>query len=102
MLQELKNVNLDRVDEEQMVALVTFGEQLAKSYSDLDLVAPEWVEEKLKVLKRELAARQRDNLEKALKEVQARRETLRTAEEKRNDLDAQAAKLQERLAALTK
>lgn len=97
MLNELKNLNLDRYDEEGIVALLAFGENLAETYKKNDLEAPDWLAEKLTSLRKEIVSRRRDNIERALKNAKARREALRTAEEKRNDLDKSIAALEAKL-----
>lgn len=99
MLEQLRNVNVDRMDLDEVVALLTFGEQLQANYTANALEVPEWITDKTSALKKEAQRRRRDNLEAALKSAVARKEALKTADQKRADTDAEIERLKAALAA---
>ena len=94
MLEQLRNFNLDRIDLDEMVALFAFGENLKVVYGNLLLEVPEWVTDNVATLQKEIHSRRRDSLEKELKKAQASLESLKTADEKRQDIRAKIERLQ--------
>lgn len=94
MLAQLKVLNTDRLSEEEILTLSVFGEGLLAGYSANDLQAPEWLVANTAQLRKEIASRRDENLDKALQVARARRSELRTAEEKRKDLEAEIAELE--------
>lgn len=94
MLTKLRTFNVDGLEVDEAVALYAFGKTLGQTYAEFGLEPPEWVGEQLEVLRREIKDRQRDALIKDLKDTKARREGLRTVDEKRAELDAKIARLE--------
>ncbi len=94
----LKQFDMDRADLDDMVEVSCLGKILVAEYAINDLQTPEWLNDTLDRLKTEIAARKRDNLTKALKDAKSRRTALKTAEEKKVDLDATIAELEAKLA----
>lgn len=66
-------------------------------YQDLSLDTPEWIIDKLGEIDREINLRVKSDLAHRLKIAKARRASLRTADEKRKDLDAEIAALESKL-----
>lgn len=95
----LRQFDIDRADLDDMVEISTLGKLLVSEYEGNELQAPEWLTDTLTKLKSEISSRQRDNTVKALKEARARLTALKTAEEKKVDLNAQIAELEAKLAA---
>lgn len=93
MLGTLKNLQIDRIDIDEAIALFGFGKTLSTLYGEFSLPVPEWLDDRLGALKKEIVERRRDYLENRLKEAKARRSALRTAEEKRADVDNEIAEL---------
>lgn len=66
-------------------------------YQDLSLQTPEWVIDKLNEVDREITNRVRFELQRRLKAAKARRAGLKTADEKRRDLDTEINALEGQL-----
>ena len=66
-------------------------------FQELKLEPPDWVLEKLSETGHEINMRVKGELMKRLKSAKARRSALRTADEKRKDLDAEIAELESKL-----
>jgi hypothetical protein len=94
MLKELRGLDIERTDLDEMVALSAFGRDMKAEYERLIIPIPEWLEDRLVELDRETRLRRTDALEKKLKELRARKETLKTAEQKRQDVDTEMAKIE--------
>lgn len=63
-------------------------------YQELKLETPEWVTDKLTEVDHEVTMRVRGELMRRLRAAKARRSALRTADEKRVDLDAEIRELE--------
>lgn len=94
MLNSLKNFDAQVISLEEAVVLHAFGRSLQSEFDHLKIEQPEWLQERMKVLHREIGARNQDALEKRIKELTARRETLLSPSERRKALDAELAGLQ--------
>jgi len=66
-------------------------------WTEIGLDAPEWVRDKLLQVETEIKLRVKAELQRKLRNAKNRREALRTADEKRNILDAEIAALENRL-----
>ena len=66
-------------------------------YQDLKLETPEWILDKLAETSREINNRVQGELQRRLRNAKARRSALRTADEKRKDLDDEIAALESKL-----
>jgi len=80
------------------VALRMFAGQLRDFYEKMQLEPPEWLDTRIKELSREIKSRTADMLEKRLREAKARREALKPATERREEVDAEIKRLEEQLA----
>lgn len=68
-------------------------EVINKGYKDLSLSVPKWVLDKHVAIDEEIRYRIKAELQRKLKIAETRRSQLRTADEKRRDLDAEIAEL---------
>lgn len=95
MLDKLRNFDAERnTDVDEMVALSAFARGLAAEYTTLALDAPEWLETQQKAVANEINSRLADMRAKRIREVRARLATLKTAEEKRAELNAELERLE--------
>lgn len=99
MYSQLRQLNLQRAETDELVAILAFGRQMVSTFGSFSIPAPEWLTDNITALEREVRSRHQDMLENRLREIRSRRETLRTAEEKRAAIDREEAEL---LAALGK
>lgn len=99
MYSQLRQLNLQRAETDELVAILAFGRQMASTFGSFSIPAPEWLTDNITALEREVRSRHQDMLENRLREIRSRREALRTAEEKRAAIDREEAEL---LAALGK
>ena len=97
MLDRLKHLDLDRIDVDEAVYLVTLGESMKAQYTGRGLETPEWLVQNTKELDREIRNRQRDNLEKAKKETIAALDALKTPTQRREELQAKLERLNQAL-----
>lgn len=93
MLQQLKTLDLDRIDIEDAVAAQTFGKALMENFKANKLPVPEWLQEKMPMLDRAIAESRRDLLTRERKHLQGQRDGLRSADERRKDLDSRLAEI---------
>lgn len=94
MLERLKNFDVERADVEELVALSAFARQLTEEYKLQLIASPEWLEIRTAELKREIGTRQADIRAKRVREIKAKLNGLKTAEEKRTELAAELAALE--------
>lgn len=97
-LQQLRSFNADSHDDlDELVLLYSNGKDLATTYKELDLDTPLWLSDALDAVKNEITRRNRDLLEKALREAEAEEVSLRSREERKDDVKERARKLREKL-----
>lgn len=90
---DLKAVNYDKIDVDEAVALLGFGNMMQSQYRSSGLEVPEWLKDSVSSLEKDVARRKRDSLERALKSALARRDALKTADEKRREAEADIARI---------
>jgi phosphoenolpyruvate synthase/pyruvate phosphate dikinase len=100
MLQLFRNFQADRMDLDELVYLAAVGSQLRAEYEKHNLEEPDWVDVQLKALKREIFARNADKLESRRKEIQARLESLKTPQQKKQELLKEQAEINKKLTAI--
>lgn len=66
-------------------------------YQEMKLDTPEWITDKLSTITREITLRVRSELQRKLRQAKARRSALKTADEKRKDLEDEIAALEVKL-----
>jgi hypothetical protein len=87
MLNIFKSFDADRMDIDEMVALVAFGETLRVQYEKLQLDEPEFVSNQLRSLKHEIKTKRANALASRRKQIKAQLETLKTPTQKKTDLE---------------
>ena len=93
----LKAIVIDTTDVENLMIVKNYLMVIDKEYQNLSLDTPEWVTDKLGEVSREIDSRVKAELTLMLKQAKSRRAALKTADEKRNDLDAQIKTLEGKL-----
>lgn len=85
------------MDLDEAVALSAFGRSLKAEYEAQAIETPEWLDNRLRELRREIKVRTQDVLDKRLREAKARLETLKTPTERREALEAEIKRLEAQL-----
>lgn len=85
-------------DLDELVAVMAGGKLIKTQYDELKMSPPELFNTNMLAIEKEIRSRRRDNIERTLKEFKARKEALKTADEKRKDLDQGIADLEKQLA----
>ena len=94
LIMDLKNFNSDGKDLDELVELAAEGRAFRAEYEALQLEVPEWLDNSLKAVRRDIRDRVADSKAARLKELKARRAQLKTTEEKRSVLDKEIEKLE--------
>ena len=97
VIDELRKSETEGMSLEDLVALSALGRGVQSEFATLNIEEPEFLGPKLREIRREIAARQADRIEKLLREKKARLEALQPAEEKRAALKAEIDKLEAQL-----
>ncbi len=93
MLRDLRGLDTERTDLDEMVALSAFGTAMKAEYERTTIPSPDWLDDRLGDLNRAIRLLRQDALEKKLKELETRQEALKTADQKRTDVVAEMAKV---------
>ena len=93
----LRNLNLNRMSVDEAIYLLGDAKAFRDNYAGFAIEVPEWLNDAISSLEKDVRARRRDELERRLKEAVARRASLRTAEEKRTATDEEIKRLEEAL-----
>jgi hypothetical protein len=88
-INQLKSLNTDKYDLDELVALSAEGKALQAEYAVLGADEPEWLGAAVRALARDIRVRQADAIEKRLRQARARVEALKPASERRAALEAQ-------------
>lgn len=99
MLDQLKNLQIDRIDLDDAVALAAFGRMVEAEYNQVGSESPTWLSDNLKELRKEVRQRLSDSIERELSEAKARLDALSTTEEKRVALREKIDRLTSKLGA---
>jgi hypothetical protein len=97
-LNTFKSFSADRMDIDELVALMAFGKSLRAEYDALQMEEPAFVDLQLKSLRREITARTADKLEARKRELTARIDSLKTPAQKKQELEKELATLDKQLA----
>ncbi len=98
MLNDLKQLNIERIDLDDAVALAAFGRMVEAEYQHVGAEAPAWLSDNLKELRKEVRQRLADSIERELSEAKSRLDALSTTEEKRSALKEKIDRLTHKLA----
>lgn len=93
----LQNTDTEVLQVEELMVAQAQLQTIDAGYQDLKLETPEWVIDKLQEVATEIKLRVQSELARRLKVAKARRSNLRTADEKRRDLDLEIAELEKAL-----
>lgn len=96
-INQLKTLDTDRYDLDELVALSAEGKALQAEYAALGVDEPEWLGTAVRSLIRDVRTRQADAIEKRLRQAKARVQALKPASERRAELEAEIQKLQSQL-----
>lgn len=94
-----RNFTVESMDVDQLVALHAFGKQLRAEFDTLGVDEPEYVDAQLKAIRREITARNADRTELRIREVKSRLDALKSPDVRRQELEAELAKLQSKVGA---
>ncbi len=97
MLNQLKGVNVERLDLHEVVEWLVHCELVLTASKRYKLTPSEWLVDITQTLRREVMNRRRDNLALALKKAEGRLETLRSPKEMRADTKAEIDRLRSEL-----
>lgn len=97
MLDKLKRLDLERMDLDEAVYLVSIGKAMRSVYEAESLETPQWLTDNVRELSREITNRMAESREKALREVELELLALRSRDEKKSDLVAKAERLKAQL-----
>lgn len=93
MLNDLRRVNLDGQNLDELMALDFFALGLRARFEARQAPVPEWLDARIRELSREITRRTADHLEKSLKDIEAQEAALMTQEQKRAKVAAEKARL---------
>ena len=99
MLNELKNLPIDRMEMEQLVALLVFGESLVAGFEANEVDVPEWLKDRVKLLGRQVRDKNEDALRARLRQAQNKLNAMQPEAAKRKALAAEVAALEKKLGA---
>ena len=94
-LVQLKNLDTDRYNTDELVALSAEGKALQAEYNTLGVDEPEWLGAAVRSLAREVRTKQADAIEKRLRQAKARVQALKPASERRAEYEEEIKRLQE-------
>lgn len=94
MLNELKTLNLQRPDIDELVALSVFGKGMRAEYEAHQLEVPQWLDDRTRDISREIRNRTEDARAKRISEIRSRMDALKTATERKAELQAELDKLE--------
>ena len=94
MLDQFKNYSNDSLDLDELVALSAFGRQLRAEYEAQRVPEPDYVGLQLNAVRREIEAKMADRREARKREIKAQLSGLKTAAEKRQELEKELADLE--------
>lgn len=99
-INQLKQLDTDRYDLDELVALSAEGKAIQAEFASLGADEPEWLGAAVRALARDIRVRQADAIEKRLRQARARVEALKPASERRAALEAQIAADEARIKAI--
>ncbi len=98
LIEELKNINTERLTLDQLIALSSGSRTLAAEYSAQTLAEPEWLSDAKRTLATEIKRQVNDKLSMELREIEQAEAQLLTAAERRQNLAARKAEIQAKIA----
>jgi hypothetical protein len=102
VLKELRTFDVDRLSLEELVSLSFYAKGLRGEFDAKQVDQPEWLDDAMRRLQREIEMRKADSLEKRLKDIAAQKTGLETAAEKRARLAAEEDRIKAQLASVAR
>lgn len=99
MLESFKKFNAEAADLDELIEVAAFGRHFRAEYEALNVPTPEYVDDNLRVIRREIDARLADKRAARVRELKATRDSLKTAQERRDAIDKELAALGETVGA---
>lgn len=96
MLNQLKSLDTERINLEELVALSAFAKGLRAEFDHVNAEVPEWLDQRARELAREIRSRLADSVDKKLREAKARLEALKPADQKRAELKREILALEKK------
>lgn len=96
-VQFFRGFTAEQLDVDELVALHAFGKQLRAEFESLGVDEPEYVDVQLKSIRREINTRNADRVELRIREVKSRLDALKSPDVRRQELEAELAKLQSKV-----
>jgi hypothetical protein len=97
MLTQFKSLQAERLQLEELVAMLVFAKQFRDEFESLNIEPPSYVDANLKALRREITGRISDGLEKQKHELMARLDSLKTPSERKAELQKQLTAIEKQL-----
>jgi len=97
LIDEIRKFETEGLALEDLVTLSAVGRVIQEEFKTLNVEQPEWLDAKMREIRKEISLSQADRLQKMLREKKSRLEALLPAEEKRQALKDEIAKLEEQL-----
>ena len=95
MLDQFKAFNVEAAEDlDELVAMSAFGKHFRAEYEAQNISIPEFVDDNLRAIKREIESRVADRRAARVRELKAQRASLATAQEKRDSIDKELAALE--------
>lgn len=94
VIERIKAVNAERIDLDGAVELLALGVTIVATYAANQLEVPSDLQEGVDGLKKLVATKRQEAIARKLREARARRSDLATAQEKREKLDEEIARLE--------
>lgn len=95
MLDQFKGFDQEAASLDELISLSAFGKSLKAEFEARQIATPEYVDDKLSTIGREIDARTADAKARRIRDLKAQREGLKTAAEKREAIDKELAALGE-------
>lgn len=95
MLDQFKSFNTEVADLDELVAMAAFGRSYRAEFESLNVSVPEFVDDALRGIKREIETRVADRRAARVRELKAQRDSLKTAAEKREAIEKELTLLGE-------
>lgn len=94
MLNDFQTFNKDRLQLDELIALLVFGKALKAEFEAQKIPAPEYVDVQLKSLRLTVQARVADQRETRKRKIKAQLQQLKTPSERKADLEAELQELE--------
>jgi hypothetical protein len=98
MLEHFKNFNAEAANLDELVEVAAFGRQFRAEHESLNVPVPEYVDDNLRAIRREIDGRLADKRAARVRELKSQRDSLKTAAERREAIDKELAALGEPVA----